>query len=357
MLFAIKRLSLGLVLIAAASVVLLVSDVRPTGKNGKLLVRIAILQHTSTPVLDDGVRGMIDGLADKGYRDGETADIVTYNAQGDIATANAIAREITDGRFDLVLTSSTPSLQVVANANKAGRTMHVFGLVADPFVAGVGLGRDKPFQHPRHMVGQGVMLPVGDAFEIARQMFPGLKRIGVAWNPAEANSRMFVIKAREATARMGIALMEAQVENSAGVLEAVQSLLGRGAQALWVGGDNTVSSAVDSVLATARQARTPVFSILPGDPARGTIFDLGLDFYDAGRLAGLLAAQMLEGVDPMTIPIRDIHEVVRCRLVINCKVMQGLKDPWRAPEELLCKADIVVDEKGTHTKDAKDHSP
>jgi ABC-type uncharacterized transport system substrate-binding protein len=357
MLFAIKRLSLGLVLIAAVSAVLLVSDVRPTGANGKPLVRIAILQHASTPVLDDGVRGMIDGLAEKGYRDDETADIVTYNAQGDSATANAIAREITDGRFDLVLTSSTPSLQVVANANKAGRTMHVFAIVADPFVAGVGLDRDRPFQHPRHMVGQGILLPVGEAFDIARQMLPGLKRIGVAWNPAEANSRMFVLKAREATARMGIELLEAQVENSAGVLEAVRSLLGRGAQALWVGGDNTVSSAVDSVLATARQARTPVFSILPGDPGRGTLFDLGLDMYEAGRLAGFLAAQMLEGVDPMTIPIRDIHEVVPCRLVINCKVMQGLKDPWRAPEALLRKADIVVDDKGAHTRDAKAASP
>jgi hypothetical protein len=129
--FAVKRLSLGMLLIAAGSGVLLLTDVRPTGPDGRSRPRIAILQQASNAMLDDGVRGMIDGLVEKGYRDGETADIRTYNAEGDLPTANAIAREITDGRFDLVLTSSMPSLQVVANANKAGRAMHVFGIAAD----------------------------------------------------------------------------------------------------------------------------------------------------------------------------------------------------------------------------------
>src|SRR5262245_26793105 len=156
--FAVKRLFLGLILIAGASAVLLATDMTRSGTPD--MPRIAILQHASVPVLDDGVRGMIDGLSAKGYRDGETAHITVYNAQGEIATANAIAREITDGRFDLVLTSSTPSLQAVANANKAGRTMHVFGIVADPYVAGVGLDRANPLAHPRHLVGQGILFPV-----------------------------------------------------------------------------------------------------------------------------------------------------------------------------------------------------
>ena len=133
--FAIQRLALGLALIAAASAVLLATDVRRSGPTA--MPRIGILQHVSVPALDDGVRGMIDGLSANGYRDGETARITLFNAQGEAATANAIAREMTDGRFDLVITSSTLSLQAVANANKAGRTMHVFGIVADPYLAGV----------------------------------------------------------------------------------------------------------------------------------------------------------------------------------------------------------------------------
>jgi ABC-type uncharacterized transport system substrate-binding protein len=351
--FAVKRLTLGIVLIAAGSAVLLLTDVRPTGADGRSRPRIAILQQASTPVLDDGVRGMIDGLAEKGYRDGETADIKKYNAEGDLPMANNIAREITNGRFDLVITSSTPSLQVVANANRAGRTMHVFGIVADPYVADVGLDRADPLKHPRHMVGQSTWMPVNDVFRLAKQMYPGLKQIGVAWNPAEPNSRLFISQAKEVAPQLGMELLEAQVENSSGILDAIRSVIGRGAQAIWVGGDNTVSSALGSVIATARQANTPVFSILPGDPQRGTIFDYGYDFYDAGRQVGFLAADVLGGADTTKIPIRDVGKMLRHRFFINLKSFQGLRDPWHVPDDLLRKADVVVDETGVHTKAAK----
>ncbi len=166
MLFALGRLTLGLTLIAAASGILLLMDLHRRAGGANRVPQVAIFQQASTPGLDEGVRGMIAGLAAKGYRDGETAAITRYNAEGDAATANAIAREITDGQFDVVLTSSTPSLQAVANANKDGRTIHVFGIVADPYIAGVGLKRENPLDHPRHLVGYGMFLPIDRAFEL-----------------------------------------------------------------------------------------------------------------------------------------------------------------------------------------------
>ena len=40
---------------------------------------------------------------------------------------NTIARNVTTGDFDLVLTTSIVSMQTVANANHEERTKHVFG--------------------------------------------------------------------------------------------------------------------------------------------------------------------------------------------------------------------------------------
>jgi len=352
--FAIKRLALGLGLIAAAAAVLLATDVRRSGPTA--MARIGILQHVSVPALDDGVRGMIDGLSANGYRNGETALITLFNAQGEAATANAIAREMTDGSFDLVITSSTPSLQAVANANKAGRTMHVFGIVADPYLAGVGLDPANPLGHPRHLVGQGILFPASEIFDTARQMWPNLKTVGVAWDPAQANSQRFVEDARAACKKLGIKLLEAQVESTAGVREAIDSVISRGAQAVWVGGDLTVSNAIDTVLTTCRQARIPVFSQLPGNPKRGTLFDIGFDYYQAGWLCGELAAQILKGTDPTTIPIRDTKDLVPRFLLVNKQALRGLKDPWRIPDDLLRRADIVVDEAGVPHDVRKDNS-
>jgi len=216
--FVVKRLLLGLVLIVSASVALLLSDLGRRTAVARSMPHIGLLQHASTMLLDEGTRGAIDGLAENGFVDGKTIVINKYNAQGDISVGSSIAKEMVNSRYDLLLTMSTLSLQAVANANRDGKTVQVFGLVADPVVAGVGISRNNPLDHPRNLVGIGSFLPVQDAFRIAREMLPDLKRVGVAWNPAEANSRAFVEKAREVCQRWGIQLLEANVENSNSVL-------------------------------------------------------------------------------------------------------------------------------------------
>src|ERR1044071_6805264 len=302
----LRRLLLGTVLIVFASAVLLLSDLKQRNETTRTVPRIGLLQTASVQLLDDTVRGIVDSLAENGFIDGQTIKIQKYNAQGDIALTNSIAKEMINANFDLLMTVSTVSLQAVANANRGGKTVQVFGAVADPSVAGVGISRDKPLDHPRNLVGIGSFLPVADSFQIAREMSPGLKRVGVAWNPAEANSRAFTEKAREACKAMGIELLEANVENSNSVLEAEDSLVARGAEVLWIGGDVTLSVAVDSVIAVGRRARIPVFTITPGKPDRGTLFDYGADFYEIGKETGKLAARVLRGADPTHIPIQNV---------------------------------------------------
>ena len=347
MLPTLKRLLLGISLIVLASTVLLLSDLKRRTLTAGAMPHIGLLQHASVVLLDDTVRGMVDSLAENGFVDGKTIVIQKYNAQGDIAVANLIAKEMVNANFDLLLTASTLSLQAVANANRGGKTVQVFGAVADPAVAGVGISHDKPLDHPRNLVGIGSFLPVGEAFRIARDMFPGLKRVGVAWNPAEANSRAFTEKARQACQAMNINLLEANVENSNGVLEAEDSLVARGAQALWIGGDVTVSIAVDAVISAGQKARIPVFSITPGKPDRGTLFDYGADFYQIGKQTGELAVRILRGADPGEIPITNL---VPTLFVVNTRALEGLRDPWRVPDDLLRRADVVVDGAGIHRK-------
>jgi len=347
----LKRLSLGISLIVITSTVLLLSDVNRLHSGARKITRIAILQHASSPVLDDGVAGMIEALETAGFRNGGTASIDRYNAEGDMAVGNAIATQITNGQYDLVLTSSTPSMQAVARANRDGRTIHVFGVTADPFSAGIGLDRNNPQSHPRHIVGQGVLLPVIDSFRMAKRMFPALERVGVAWNPAESNSVVFTTMARAASRELGITLLEANVDTTSGVLDAVNSLAARGAQALWVGGDNVMMAAMGTALTATRRARIPAFSITPGRPDRGTALDVGLDFRQVGRLAGALAAEILKGTDPATIPIRNVVDIVPRRVIVNTAALNGLRDPWRAPDDVLRMATIIVDERGVHARD------
>jgi putative ABC transport system substrate-binding protein len=348
--YAIQRLWLGFLLIGLTSAILLITDSERRATGAGHVPKIAVLQHASTTLLDDGIRGLLEGLDRQGFHDGRNIVVQRFNAHGDMATGIAIARQITAGDYDLVVTSSTPSMQAVANNNREGKVRHVFFLVADPFQSGVGLDRRNPLKHPAHMVGQGTMVPVEESFQIARQCLPSLRTVGVAWNPAETNSAIFTAKGRESARGLGLTLLEANVDSTSGVADAVNSLIARGAQALWVGGDNTVIAAVDSVIAIGRRAGVPVFSLLPGRPERGTLFDVGPDFVEAGRQASLLVADLLRGADPVRIPIRDVLDMVPSFLSVNATVLTGLKERWRIPDEVRQRATVLVDDAGVHRR-------
>lgn len=342
-----KRLGLGIFLIAAISGVLLISDWNQrTGARGGA-VRVAFLQHASQKVFDDGVDGMKEALAEGGFTEGRNISIQSFNAEGDVGTSNTIAKQMAGGGYDLLITMSTLSLQAVANANKDGKTRHVFGLVSDPAAAGVGISATNPLDHPKHLTGLGTMQPVEAAFRMARQCYPGLKKVGVAWNSAEANSAATVRIARAISKELGIELLEANVENTAAAREAAESLVSRGAQAIWAGGDLTVIVAMDAVIGAAQRARIPVFTNIPDSAKKGALFDLGANYHEVGREVGKIAAEVLHGKDPATIPVVN---VVPERLYLNQVALQSLKDPWRFPAAAIAKADLVIDAQGVHQK-------
>jgi ABC-type uncharacterized transport system substrate-binding protein len=333
----IKRLGLGLFLLALASALLLVWDWGKRKTGAHAVPHVAILQHSSQPALDSGVDGMIAGLAQAGFVQGKNISIRRYNAENDMPTANAIAKQITSGQYALVLTASTVSMQVVANANRAGKVIHVFGLVSDPFGAGVGISRENPLQHPPYLVGYGTMQPVAEAFQLARRMFPQLRTVGTVWNPAESNSESQLKVARRACDELHIDLLEATVDSTAGVMEAAGSLVGRGVQAVWVPGDVTVLAAIDAVVSVTRKAGIPVFTSIPGNAPRGALFDLGADYHEVGRLAGELAAQILRGADPAQIPVKN---VLPQTLLLNRAALAGLKEHWQFPDDVPAGEDM-----------------
>jgi ABC-type uncharacterized transport system substrate-binding protein len=353
----VKRLSLGLILIVLTSAVLLVSD-----RNNRVSSaggppprpRVALISFASTLLFEDGTRGLIDGLAAGGYAAGDRMELTRYNAEADLATVNTIAREVIGGGFDVVITQGTPTLQAVANANRGGRVRHIYGLVADATRSGVGVSATDPYDHPPHLVGVSSFIPSIELFTPARQMLPSLKRIGLVWNSGETNSAIFAAEGRTTAASMGLEILEASVENSAGVGEAASSLVARGAQALWVSGDSTVQQGVGALIRAAVQGRIPVITIQPGDVDLGSLFDLGLNFYDIGRETAQKVVQVLNGTPIAKIPSANATGRV---LMINTRALEKLREPWRVPPDLLAQAAVVIDKQGRHERARTANAP
>jgi ABC-type uncharacterized transport system substrate-binding protein len=348
----LRKLILGLTLIVGAVAVLLYSDLgsrRAEVHSKNRVMRVAIVQQISIPALDDGMAGALDALKSRGYSDGGRMALRKYNAEGDVSTANAIAKNVTSGDFDLILSFSTVSLQTVANANRFATPprRHVFSLVTDPYAVGVGVSRENHMIHPPYMTGLGSLAPVQQAFELARRMQPGLKRVGLVWDPSEANSVVTTTLARKVCASMGIELVEANAENSTAIGEATASLLSRSVQAIWVSPDLIASHGMELIVSKARLAQIPVFTSIPTNGVSGALFELGADYGAIGKIAGDLAADVLDGRDPATVPVEN---VIPIRLKVNKLALERLRDRWEVPDDVIERADVVVDASGVHVK-------
>jgi putative ABC transport system substrate-binding protein len=84
----------------------------------------------------------------------------------------------------------------------------MFGAVTSPVAAGVGVRALDSLDKPGYLAGIAIPQPVADIFRLAKRINPGLKTVGVVWNPAEVNSEVCT---KLVSAEPGIALLEASV--------------------------------------------------------------------------------------------------------------------------------------------------
>ena len=339
-----SRLSLAIVLIMSIAAILLWSDRhsrrgQQDTQTATLGPTVALLMHSSSPLLEEIRQGVIDGLAAAGYKSGESLSLQIYNPEGDMPTASLMAQKMVGGRLDLGITISTLMLQTLANANQQGHLRHVFGGVTAPQLAGVGIQSLETTDKPAHLTGIATPQPVAEIFRLARQINPQLKNVGVLWNPSEMNSEVCTRMARDAAHELGINLIEAPVEQTKDVREVALSLVSRGVDAFWAGGDLTVNNAIDSLIAVAQNAHIPVFSNITGHARLGGLFDLGANYHEVGMEIGRLSAEVLHGSDTATMPV---HAFVPRKIIINLKTAHNLPPAWQFSPEITAQASEII---------------
>jgi ABC-type uncharacterized transport system substrate-binding protein len=324
-----KDLWLAVSLILATSVVLLLTDLQQreskSTKTQDKLPQIAIMQISSTTLLDAHVAGAISKLKERGFYASDGSNVKLYNAHGDYATAVAISHELANGPYEMVITSSTVALQAFSIANRSARKPHIFGAVTDPYGTGVGISGPEPHQHPPYMAGIGTFQPVRRSFILARELNPGLRRIGVVWNPGEQCSEACMTEARRICEQLDIELIEAVAVNTNEVSEAVRSLTGQGVEAIWVGGDTVAASSIRMIVSVAAQAGIPVFSNDHLDALAGALFGLGANYFTVGEYTADIAADILEGADPSSFRIEN---VIPERFRLNHQVLASIDANW-----------------------------
>lgn len=296
-------------LIAVLVLFLGVAFYRDTTGSGKVkkdaLPVVGILQLTSHPALDLINEGILDALAEEGFKDGETMTLDFQNAQGDQSNLNAMSNRFVTSQADVMIGIATPAAQALANASKD--IPIILGAVTDPEGAGLVKSNERP---DTNVTGVSDVTPIKEQFELIQSILPKAKTIGLMYSSNEDNSIVQGKQAEEIAKEMGYDTVIATIASTNDVSQVAVNLASK-VDAIWVPTDNGIASAMNTLIQATDNKQIPVFPAVDTMVEQGGLATVGLNQYELGKMTGKMAAEVLKGeISPQTEPIRYSKEGV-----------------------------------------------
>lgn len=303
-------------------------DKNGSSEDGKKTYTVGISQFVEHPSLDEATKGFKKALEDKGLN----VKFDEQNAQGDQNNNQTIANNFVGDNVDLIFANSTPSALSALNATRD--IPIVFTSVTDP----VGGKLVKSFEEPGgNITGTTDTHPdaIPNTIKFINDNFEG-KRVGMIYNSGEPNSVAQIELVKKAMKGTDLKLVEATASTSAEVKQAAESLVGK-VDFFYIITDNTVVSALESVITVASDKDIPLFVGELDSVKRGGFAAYGFDYKDIGYEAGEMAAKILTGEKKVSeLPVQYPQHL---KLEINKKAAEAMgikiKEEWKKDAEII----------------------
>ncbi|HOV94978.1 MAG TPA: ABC transporter substrate-binding protein [Spirochaetales bacterium] len=297
-------------------------------KSAKL---IGIAKFVSHPALDAIEKGIEDELSDSkpDYK------IDLQNANADMNTAAQIAQHFKQEKVALAVGIATPTAQALANQIKDRPV--IYAAVTDPVAAGLVANMDKG---GANITGTSDMTPVREQLDLLRSLKPSVKRIGNIYASGEANSVVIASIVKAYCQENGLEYVETTITNSSEARQALLSIADR-IDALYLGNDNTVFSALSGIADVALEKKIPVVTADPSSAETIPVLAaLGYDYYRMGVATGKIIVRVLNGEKTENIPAFLPKESQDMSFVLNLDTAKQLG--LTVDQSVIDKAKVVI---------------
>ena len=326
----IKALAAGLMLTLALGVMGCGGDKKEAPKKAEK-VNVGIVQLVEHAALDAANKGFVEGLASKGYKEGQNIAYDRQNAQADQSNLQNIAHRFVNNKVNLICAIATPAAQTVANVTSD--IPIVATAVTDYKTAKLVKDNAKP---GTNVTGTTDMNPVEQQLDLLLKVVPNAKSVGTIYCSSEVNSQLQVDILKKAATAKGVTIKEATVSNVNDIQQAARSLVGK-VQAIYVPTDNVLASAMPTLVSVTEEAKLPVICGEGGMVKAGGLATLGVDYYKLGFQAGEMAADILSGKSkPADMAIQAQKEF---KAMVNLK--EAEKIGLKVPEDVLKGVELV----------------
>ncbi|WP_338489005.1 ABC transporter substrate-binding protein [Ruoffia tabacinasalis] len=296
---------------------------------------VAVVQLVTHSSLDDIRQGVYDGLAEHGYTEGENLTINYQNAEGDLNILSTIAQSVVAEEPDMIFAITTPVAQAFQNVTSD--IPIIMTGVTDPVSAGIVDDLENPGEN---ITGASDAVPYEDQFELLLQLKPDVQKVGMIYTTSEDNSLAETEQAAAVAEEMGI---EVQIEGIASTMDMqlVAQTLASEVDAIYVGSDNTIASAFETLLDATDAAGIPVFTTVDVMVGQGALSAVAINQKDIGLLAADVAKEIIDGANPGETPVQFLEEL---QPVINFETADRLG--IEVPEELASEVMDIKDRLG-----------
>ncbi|MDQ0187948.1 ABC transporter substrate-binding protein [Cytobacillus kochii] len=296
------------------------------------VVKIGITQIVEHPSLDAAREGFIAALKDAGYEEGKNLELDYQNAQGDANNNMSIAQNLVNDDNDLILAIATASAQSVVQSTKDIPIL--FTGITDPLSADLVKDLDNPGEN---VTGTSDTHPdaIKNTIASIKKFVPEAKTVGIIYNDGEANSIVNVENAKKALEENGLEYALTAISTSSEVKQAAESLVDR-SDVFYIPKDNTVVSALESVITVANKEKIPTFVGESDSVERGTFSSYGFEYHDLGYKTGEMAIEILNGKNPGDIPVGFPDNL---ELIVNKSAAE--KQGVELTDELLEGAKVI----------------
>ena len=257
---------------------------------------VGICQLVEHAALDAATQGFEDALTEAF---GDNVKFDFQNAQNDSATCATIANGFVSAGVDLIMANATPALQA---AQAATNSIPILGTSVTEYGVALGL-TDFDGTVGGNVSGTSDLAPLDQQAEMITEWLPDVKKVGLLYCSAEANSQYQVDEVQKYLEAAGVTATQYAFSDSNDLASVCQKAADEN-DAVYLPTDNTVAANTGIVDGICRPAKKPVFAGEEGICAGCGVATLSISYYDLGYTTGEMAAKILTGeADISTMPI------------------------------------------------------
>ena len=300
------------------------------------VARIGILSSTASYYPDTAmVQAFLNTL---GYIDAKHVIYMYRSAAGKDDRLPELAAELVRLKVDIILPKGRPAILA---AKAATRTIPiVMASEGDPVAAGLVASLARP---RGNVTGMAMLLPDLSAkrLELLKEAVPRLARVGIMWNPGDADRVEEWNAVRAAARALGLEVESMEVRSRGDLGPAVDSARKRRAGALLVLEGSVTTGNPKMITDPAVRNRIPVMY-----PRRwfvdsydhGGLMSYEPDAHDLSRRVASYIDRILKGAKPADLPI---EQPTKFDLIVNLKAAKAIG--LSLPQSLVGRADRVIE--------------